>query len=241
MHWRRKAQQLRAAIDERFWVPGMNFYAIALDGEGAPCEVFASNAGHLLYCGVPSPAHAARVASELVGDRFCSGWGVRTLAEGETRYNPMSYHNGSIWPHDTALCAAGISRYGSRASAAQLLNGMFETAVHFNLRLPELFCGFPRVPGQGPAPYPVACLPQAWASGAVFLMLQACLGIEVDGLERQVRISRPALPEGIESLYVEHLEVGDVTVDLAFRRVNDHVVVVPSQRADGQVEVGVSL
>ena len=179
--WLRKADALRTAIEERFWVPQMHYYAIAIDGDGAPCRVYASNAGHLLYCGVPSEERAALVAAQLMSARFSSGWGIRTLAEREPRYNPMSYHNGSIWPHDTSLCAAGISRYGGRANVVQILNDIFETANQFGMRLPELYCGFPRVAGQGPAPYPVACLPQAWASGSVFLLLQACLGIQVDG------------------------------------------------------------
>ncbi len=155
----------------------MHYYAIALDGDGTPCRVYASNAGHLLYCGVPSEERAALVAAQLMSTRFSSGWGIRTLAEREPRYNPMSYHNGSIWPHDTSLCAAGISRYGGRANVVQILNDIFETANQFGMRLPELYCGFPRVAGQGPAPYPVACMPQAWSSGSVFLLLQACLGI----------------------------------------------------------------
>ena len=175
--WLRRSRQLRSAIEEKFWAPQMNYYAIAIDGKGEQCRVYGSNAGHLLFCGVPSDEHGAAVAAQLLSRRFSSGWGVRTLAEGETRYNPMSYHNGSIWPHDTSLCAAGMSRYGRRIEVVRLLNEIFETAHHFNMRLPELYCGFPRVPGQGPAPYPVACLPQAWASGAAFLLLQASLGI----------------------------------------------------------------
>src|SRR5260370_5807385 len=114
--WMQRSQRLRAAIEERFWVPQMNYYAIALDGDGEPCKVYGSNAGHLLFCGVPSEERAAAVAPQLLSSRFSSGWGIRTLAEGEPRYNPMSYHNGSIWPHDTAVCAARLSRY--RAAAA---------------------------------------------------------------------------------------------------------------------------
>jgi glycogen debranching enzyme len=165
--WNARAERLRASIEERFWVRDMNYYAIAIDGDGEPCRVYASNPGHLLYCGVPSDERAIAVAAQLMSTRFCSGWGIRTLAEGEPRYNPMSYHNGSIWPHDTALCVAGISRSGARANVIQLLNEIFEAANHFSMRLPELYCGFPRVAGHGPTPYPVACLPQAWAAGAV--------------------------------------------------------------------------
>lgn len=235
--WARKAEALRAAIEERFWVPQMHYYAIALDGDGAPCRVYASNAGHLLYCGVPNEERAALVAAQLMSDRFSSGWGIRTLAEREPRYNPMSYHNGSIWPHDTSICAAGISRYGGRANVVQILNDIFETANQFNMRLPELFCGFPRVAGQGPAPYPVACLPQAWSSASVFLLLQACLGIRVDGERREVHVTRPTLPIGVTSLAIRSLPLIGATIDLEFHRIGDEVVVVPSRHLDSGVRV----
>ena len=235
--WLRKAETLRAAIEERFWVPQMHYYAIALDGDGAPCRVYASNAGHLLYCGVPSEERAALVAARLMSERFSSGWGIRTLAEREPRYNPMSYHNGSIWPHDTSICAAGISRYGGRANVVQILNDVFETANQFGMRLPELFCGFPRVAGQGPAPYPVACLPQAWSSASVFLLLQACLGIQVDGGRREVHVTRPMLPIGVESLAIRRLPISGATIDLDFHRIGEEVVVVPSRHLDSDVRV----
>jgi glycogen debranching enzyme len=235
--WLHKAEALRAAIEERFWVPQMHYYAIAIDGDGAPCRVYASNAGHLLYCGVPSEERAALVAAQLVSSRFSSGWGIRTLAEREPRYNPMSYHNGSIWPHDTSLCAAGISRYGGRANVVQILNDIFETANQFGMRLPELYCGFPRVAGQGPAPYPVACMPQAWASGSVFLLLQACLGIQVDGERHEVHVTRPLLPIGVESLAIRSLPVAGAAIDLDFHRIGDEVVVVPARHLDAGVRV----
>jgi glycogen debranching enzyme len=235
--WLRQAEALRAAIEERFWIPQMHYYAIALDGDGSPCRVFASNAGHLLYCGVPSEERAALVTAQLMSERFSSGWGIRTLAAGEPRYNPMSYHNGSIWPHDTAICAAGIARYGGRANVVQILNDIFETANQFGMRLPELFCGFPRVEGQGPAPYPVACLPQAWASGSVFLLLQACLGIRVDGERKEVHVTRPTLPLDVESLTIHGLQVTDAIIDLDFHRIGEEVVVVPLRHADGGVRV----
>ena len=235
--WLRRAEMLRAAIEERFWVPQMHYYAIALDGDGAPCRVYASNAAHLLYCGVPSEERAALVAAQLMSERFSSGWGIRTLAEREPRYNPMSYHNGSIWPHDTSICAAGISRYGGRANVVQILNDIFETANQFGMRLPELFCGFPRVAGQGPAPYPVACLPQAWSSASVFLLLQACLGIQIDGERRDVHVTRPMLPIGVESLTIRRLPIGGATIDLDFHRIGEEVVVVPSRHLDSDVRV----
>ncbi|HEY6643793.1 amylo-alpha-1,6-glucosidase [Povalibacter sp.] len=235
--WQNAAEGLRFAIEERFWIPGMNYYAIALDGQGDPCQVYASDAGHLLYCGVPNEERAAIVTAQLLSHRFCSGWGIRTLASDQPRFNPMSYHNGSVWPHDTSICAAGMARYGAHGSAADLLNQIFETAIHFNMRLPELYCGFPRVAGQGPVPYPVACLPQAWAAGAAFLLLQACLGLSVDGRSKTVHITRPALPPGIEVLHVTDLAVGDATIDLEFRKSGEEVLVVPTKHIQGEVHV----
>jgi glycogen debranching enzyme len=235
--WRSRSERLRAAIEEKFWIPRMNYYAIALDGDGTPCEVYGSNAGHLLFCGVPSEQRADAVATQLLSGRFASGWGIRTLAEGEPRYNPMSYHNGSVWPHDTSVCAAGISRYGERTDVVRILSEIFETANHFNMRLPELYCGFPRIQGQGPAPYPVACLPQAWASGAVFLLLQAALGIRVDGRRNEVHIERPMLPSDVESLSIRDLQLDGAKIDLEFHRIGNEVVVVPSKHLEGAVRV----
>jgi glycogen debranching enzyme len=235
--WRTRAHLLRTAIEERFWIPEMSYYAIALDGDGEPCKVYASNAGHLLYCGVPTPERATAVAAHLLSNRFCSGWGIRTLAEGEPRYNPMSYHNGSIWPHDTAMCAAGIARYGGRGNVIQLLSEVFETASHFQMRLPELYCGFSRTQGQGPAPYPVACLPQAWACGAVFMMLQASLGLAIDGRAKAVHVSQPELPIGIQSLTIQNVTVQGSSIDLTFHRLSDEVVVLPAKHVEGGVSV----
>jgi glycogen debranching enzyme len=215
----------------------MNFYALAIDGEGKPCRVHGSNAGHLLYCGVPSEERAAHVIEHLMSSRFSTGWGIRTLAEGEVRFNPMSYHNGSIWPHDTTLCVAGISRYGARGHAVRIASEIFEAANHFHMRLPELYCGFPRIEGQGPAPYPVACLPQAWSSGSVFMLLQACLGLSVDGRLKTVHIERPMLPPGIESLDIVNLAVGNGRIDLQFRHIGHGVVAVPMAHHDESVRV----
>jgi glycogen debranching enzyme len=235
--WRARAERLRIAIEHRFWVPEMNFYAIAIDGEGQPCNVCASNAAHLLFCEVPSAERAAIVAQKLSSSRFSSGWGIRTLADGEARYNPMSYHNGSIWPHDTSLSAAGIAHYGGRTQVVKILSEIFEAANHFSMRLPELYCGFPRIPGQGPVPYPVACLPQAWSSGSVFMLLQATLGICIDGRRKEVHIERPLLPIGVESLTIRNLPVRDVRIDLEFHRIGNEVVAVPTKHSEGGVRV----
>ncbi|HVN45038.1 MAG TPA: amylo-alpha-1,6-glucosidase [Steroidobacteraceae bacterium] len=239
--WAARARRLRVEIERRFWIPELNYYALAIDGEGQPCCVQASNAGHLLYCGVPSPERGALVADALLGERFASGWGIRTLAEGEARYNPMSYHNGTVWPHDTALCTAGIARYGGRSAAIEILGQMFEAAAQFAMRLPELFCGFPRTPGQGPTPYPVACVPQAWSCGSVFMLLQACLGLEIDGARREIRIEKPRLPIGIEAIRLRGLAIGELCMDLNFERVQQQVIVAPAGDARGGVHVYVHL
>lgn len=235
--WRVRAEALRVAVEERFWMEDQGFYALALDGYGEPCRVRASNAGHLLYCGLPSPDRAARVARQLLDTPFNSGWGIRTLARGQANFNPMSYHNGSVWPHDGALCAAGLARYGERDGVVRLLSELFETASQFGMRLPELFCGFPRARGEGPIAYPVACLPQAWASGAGFMMLQACLGLRVDGLRSRITVDCPCLPIGIESLTVEALPVGPHRVTLGFRRIGDRVVVAPQGIRPPEVDI----
>jgi glycogen debranching enzyme len=222
-HWDVRAERMRAAVEARFWMESKGFYGIAEDGEGKLCEVRSSNPGHLLYCGLPSAERAASVAQQIMTPLFHTGWGLRTLAMGEARYNPMSYHNGSIWPHDTSLCAAGIARYGHREAAVQLLRSAFEAAVHFDMRLPELFCGFPRVQGVPPIAYPVACMPQAWAAGAPFLLLQSCLGVHVDGLRGEVQVDRPRLPAGIDEVRVHDVVLGTDRIDLLFRRVGTRV------------------
>ncbi len=237
VHWRQRAEWLRAEVEARFWMDDLGFYAIALDGDDRLCRVRASNAGHLLYVGLPLPERAARVVEQLLDSPFSSGWGIRTLPRGETRFNPMSYHNGSVWPHDTALCAAGLARYGERKGVVRLLAATFEAAAHFEMRLPELFCGFHRAPGEPPIAYPVACLPQAWSSGAVFMILQSCLGLTIDGWKREIHIDRPELPVGIDRLTLHGLSVGEASVDVAFERVGQRVVAFPAGREAAAVPV----
>lgn len=235
--WSAKAERLRAAVEERFWVEQLGTYALALDGAGGQCRVRASNPGHLLYTGLPCPERAERVTAQLLSPAFNTRWGIRTLAQGEPRFNPMSYHNGSVWPHDTALCTAGMARYGARAGAAALLTDMFETAVRFEMRLPELFCGFERRAGEPPIAYPVACLPQAWAAGSVFMMLQACLGLRIDGWRREIHVDRPHLPVGIDRLSIRHLRVGGSDLDLGVERVGRRVVVYIEGDTAGPVQL----
>jgi glycogen debranching enzyme len=219
-----RSTALRERVEALFWMPEADFYGIALDGHGELCRVLASNAGHLLAFGLPTRARGEAVARHLQSTLFHTGWGVRTLAAGQARFNPMAYHNGSVWPHDNALCARGLARYGNKQAAVRLLQALFEAAVSFDMRLPELFCGLGRRRGEPPTAYPVACLPQAWAAGAPFMMLEACLGMTVDAERGEVRIDQPALPEGIDWLEVRNLRVGDGTVSITFRRVGEKVV-----------------
>ncbi len=214
---RAQAISLQTAFEEAFWCEELETYALALDGKKRPCRVRTSNPGHCLFCGIASPERAARVAKTLMNERGFSGWGIRTVADGEPRYNPMSYHNGSVWPHDTALAAAGFVRYGLSAPALEVFEALFEASVQFELqRLPELFCGFHRRPGEGPTRYPVACSPQAWASGAVFMLLGACLGADVRGGEHRLYLRRSQLTEALGRLTLEHLEVGGAVLALQF-------------------------
>jgi len=239
-HWLELAERLRAAVEDQFWMQDRGLYALAVDGEGKQCAVRTSNAGHLLYVGLPSLERAQIMGTELLAGRFHSGWGVRTLADDELPFNPMSYHNGSIWPHDTAICAAGLARYEERDAVVRLMSGMFEAAVHFNMRLPELFCGFTRSAGEAPVAYPVACLPQAWSAGSAFMMMQACLGIRVDGWNEEIRVDRPRLPIGIDNLLVRNLAVGDRKVDLIFERAGERIACYLDRRDEGSVPLVVS-
>jgi glycogen debranching enzyme len=235
--WRSRARQLQEAVERLYWMEDLETYAIAIDGRGRLCRVRTSNPGHLLFCGLPSPERAHKVTRQLLSAPFQSGWGIRTLPLGEARYNPMSYHNGSVWPHDTALCVAGMARYGERAGVIRLISEIFETAVHFEMRLPELFCGFARSPGEPPVAYPVACLPQAWAAGSIFMLLQACLGVTIDGWEGEINVENPCLPIGIDSLKVEGLKIGDARAELLFMHAGERVIAVPGARSDPGIPV----
>jgi glycogen debranching enzyme len=235
--WQLRAQRLRGAVETHYWDDELGFYGLAIDGENQLCRVRTSNPGHLLYTGLAEPARATRVAEQLLSSAFFSGWGVRTVARGEARYNPISYHNGSTWPHDSALCGSGIARAGVRGGVTRLLRGAFEAAVHFDMRLPELFCGFSRRQGAPPVAYPVACLPQAWAAGSGLMLLQACLGIEVDGVQNMVEINRPELPTGIEDVRINDLLIGDRRFDLVFRKAGERI----SAFAEGEGASGLAV
>ena len=179
----------------------------------------ASNAGHCLFTEIASPDRAQLVAHTLLSGDFFTGWGVRTIGSEEVRYNPLSYHNGSVWPHDNAMIAAGMAKYGLRELAGKILMGLLDASSAVDLhRLPELFCGLDRREGEGPTLYPVACSPQAWAAGAVFMLLQACLGLSMDGSEKSLIFDRPYLPEGIPQLWIKNLRFERGRADLFLDR-----------------------
>jgi glycogen debranching enzyme len=222
--WERQAEALREQFERAFWCHDLSTYALALDGKKRPCRVRTSNPGHCLYTGIVEPSRAERVAQTLLADSSFCGWGVRTVAAGESRFNPMSYHNGSVWPHDNSLIAAGLARYRAKEGVLKILAGMFDSSLFFDLnRMPELFCGFHRRPGEGPTWYPVACSPQAWAAATVFLLLQACLGLRIDGGTGRVYFDYPLLPEFLREVRVRDLHVGTASVDLLLTRRGDDV------------------
>lgn len=221
-----EAENLRARFEEKFWCEDLSTYGLALDGHKRPCQVRTSNAGHCLYTGIASPEHAQRVAQTLFQPESFNGWGVRTVAASEARYNPLSYHNGSIWPHDNSLIAAGLARYGFKKLAGQMFMALLDLSSLVELhRLPELFCGVDRRPGEGPTLYPVACSPQAWAAAAPFLILQACLGISINAERKRIVFDDPYLPEGIPTLAISDLRCDGISVDLLLERRNDSVLV----------------
>jgi glycogen debranching enzyme len=231
------ADTLRERFAAAFWCEDLGTYALALDGTKRPCRVRSSNAGHALLTGIATPEHARRVGDTLTRRDSFSGWGVRTIALTEARYNPMSYHNGSVWPHDNALIALGLARYGLGNQAARLLGGLFDAALYMDMkRLPELFCGFARRPREAPTHYPVACSPQAWASAAPVALLQACLGLELDRRTNEIRFRHPILPPFLEEVALGNLALGDSRVDVVLRgRGGDVAVSVPQRRGDARV------
>jgi glycogen debranching enzyme len=214
------AAALKARFNQEFWCEDLSVYALALDGEKRPCRVRASNTGHTLFTQLATPERAAKIAQTLMEPSMFSGWGVRTLASSEARYNPMSYHNGSVWPHDNALIGLGFSRYGLQSNTMALFSAIYASSLHFNShRIPELFCGFHKRPGMaGPTLYPVACSPQAWAAGSVYLLLAAALGIEIDAPQRKLRLHNPQLPSFLLELRIAGLEIAGVKIDLLCRQ-----------------------
>ncbi|HEY6467896.1 MAG TPA: amylo-alpha-1,6-glucosidase [Candidatus Acidoferrales bacterium] len=211
-----QAHELQAKFNHDFWDEELGTFVLALDGLKRKCSVKSSNPGHCLFSGIASQERAARVAESLLGDELFSGWGVRTLGSGEVRYNPMSYHNGSVWPHDNAIAAYGLARYGFYDQAARIFSTMLDVSEFMDLhRLPELFCGFHRrAHSEGPTLYPVACSPQSWAAGAIYLLVEACLGIRFDLSNRSIQLRGKSLPDFLRGLTIPNLIVRDSLCDI---------------------------
>jgi glycogen debranching enzyme len=235
---RRRAAALEERL-ERFWVERRRFYGMGIDGEGRTSAALASNQGHLLWAEVVGPARAQAVRDALMGEAMFSGWGIRTLGRGEAAYNPVGYHLGTVWPHDTALTAVGLRRYGFDEDYTRVFEGLLEAASHTDgYSLPELFAGFSSSEYEKPVPYPVACHPQAWASGAIPYMLLNGLGLKPDGLQRRLRVRRPSLPRWVNRVDVEGLAIGDGRVDLRFERTGaGDSVALTDARIEGDVDV----
>ena len=235
-----QARRLKLRFEEKFWSEDLGTYVLALDGAKQPCRVRSSNAGHVLLSGIASDERARRVAADLLSQRFFCGWGIRTIAAGERRFNPMSYHNGSVWPHDNALIAMGLAHYRHTGAVQDIFTGLFRAASCMNLRrLPELFCGFRRRPGRGPTFYPVACSPQAWAAAAPLALLQASLGLRFDIANRAVVMQHPRLPGFVDEVRLRNLSLdSEASIDLLLRR-HGNDVAVNVLRRDGDVAVDV--
>jgi len=232
-----EADQLAERFDTSFWCPELGTYALALDGDKEPCRVRSSNAGQVLFTGIARFDRAVEVADGLLRPDFFSGWGIRTIANSEARYNPMSYHNGSIWPHDNALIALGLARYDLKRSLERMFAGLFDAATYFEMRrLPELFCGFQRSRGRGPTHYPVACSPQAWASATPFTLIEASLGLQFDPAANEIRLRNPRLPPFLDELVLRNLTLKQSSVDLKIRRHANEVSVEILERR-GQIQV----
>lgn len=215
----KQAEDLKREFNKKFWSDSKQIYALALDGNKRACNVISSNAGHCLFSGIATPERAHLIAQNLLNENMFSGWGIRTIAASEARYNPMSYHNGSIWPHDNALIAYGFSRYNLMDESAKVLKAAFDTAIQADgYRLPELFCGFDRIKGQGPTSYPVACAPQAWSVGALFMLLQACLGLRIRAAENTITFCQPVLPTFLKEITISNLRIENKQVILQIRR-----------------------
>lgn len=219
-----EAERLRSNFERAFWCEELGTYALALDGEKRPCLVPASNAGHALFAGIAAPDRAARVAANLLAPDAFSGWGVRTLPVGQPRYNPMSYHNGSVWPHDNALIALGLGQYGLKTEASRVFSAIFEAGRHQDMsRLPELFCGFNRRPNRAPTPYPVACAPQAWSAAAIFGLVGACLGLELDHEQDEIQFHEPVMPDFLDEVVIRNLRLGNSRADIRLHRYGSDV------------------
>jgi glycogen debranching enzyme len=234
-----QAARLADRFEAAFWCPELETYAPALDGSKRPCRVRTSVAGHALFTGIATPERARCVGAGLLRDDFFSGWGIRTVSSEEVRYNPMSYHNGSVWPHDNALIALGLAKYGLKDDLNVVFRGLFEAATSLDLRrLPELICGFTRRRGHAPTRYPVAGSPQAVASATPFTFLEGCLGLEFDSTAKEIRLRNPRLPSFLDEIMLHNLRLKEAVVDLKVRR-HEGEVTLDIIRTQGQVQVSI--
>jgi glycogen debranching enzyme len=234
---RTQAEALRENFEAKFWCEELSIYALALDGAKQPCRVVSSNSGQVLLTGIAGAERAARVAQTLLGPACFSGWGIRTLGLSEPHYNPMSYHNGSVWPHDNGLIALGLARYGHVQAASKIFSAMFDAASYMDLRrLPELFCGFLRRQHNAPTQYPVACSPQAWASATMFALLQSTLGLKLSESSGEISFYRPVLPDFLDRLHLRNLRLNKGSADVLLQRHGPDVTVTQTRR-DGDVSV----
>jgi glycogen debranching enzyme len=214
-----EAELLKVRFNEAFWMEDERYFAAALDARKQQLRTLMSNPGHCLYSGIVDEDKALPLAKRLLAPDMFSGWGVRTMSRSAASYNPMSYHNGSVWPHDNALIAAGLKRYRFARATNRVATALFDAAVSADyLRLPELFCGFTRRSPHRPVSYPIACSPQAWAAGSPYLMLQAILGLSARAHENLLTINLPHLPTWLNTVEVRNLSVGESTVSMVFRR-----------------------
>ncbi len=235
----RQADALHHNFNETFWCEELETYALALDGRKNLCRVRSSNVGHVLYSGIATKKYALRAARTLMNKDSFSGWGIRTIPSNENRYNPMSYHNGTIWPHDNSIAAMGFARYFFKNETLRVFSALFNASVFFDFhRLPELFCGFRKLPGQGPTAYPVACSPQAWSSASVFFLLQACLGLTFTSEKPQVQFHHPQLPDCVDFVRITNMRVGNGFLDLSLRR-HTHDVGINVIRKEGDIDIAV--
>ena len=231
---RNQAEDFKEKFDRAFWLDDLKTFALALDGDKKPCRVKSSNAGHCLFSGIVKDERVPALVETLMAPESFSGWGIRTIAADAARFNPMSYHNGSVWPHDVSLVAWGIAKAGYKDEVERIFNGMFRSAMYMDLqRMPEVYCGFARREGEAPTLYPHACSPQAWAAGSVYVMLQSLLGIKVDGWHKRVSFSRPRLPDSLETVRITGLEVGGETIDVVVQNYVSDVSVQIARRGSG--------
>jgi glycogen debranching enzyme len=233
----REAEELKQRFNQDFWLEREGYLALALDGDKRPVASMTSNPGHCLWSGIVDGEKAPRVARKLLGPGLASGWGIRTLSARHRPFDPLGYHRGTVWPHDNALIAHGLKQYGFDREAIEVIDQLSMAGIHFSLaRYPELFCGFAREDVPLPVEYPVACRPQAWASGAPLLMLRSYGGLTADAPDGKLYIVRPQLPEWLDSIEIRGMRVGKARVDLAFSS-RDGVTAVQVPRKEGDIEV----